>query len=403
MNKQSMWQVLKIFYKKGAVIYGAGIRGKKVLIALEEMNIDVTAVIDRDPEMQMNTLGENVVLSPDDAIRLFKQNGLPGGGLIITPESDVASVWDIFFDYFDLCIDSHDVDFFIMFSKYFIPDNLDTHNNVNFLQARPFNHYYSPYPQEHDIHYLNKMSAVDDFRDINFNLPTQQMVLQNLHIKEFVDIAADDNMRYTSSNVYFAGNDGLALLSMILQYKPNRIIEIGSGFSTALSLDGNEKYFDNRINLTAIEPYPERLLTRLKENDNINIIKSNLQDIPLEIFDTLEENDILFIDSSHVLKPGSDVLFELFLILPRLKHGVIVHIHDIVANFEYPIQWMFNGHLLTEAYAVRALLSGNPNYEILFFVNMHTEAIRNLYEKLEIEYNEHDMPAGGSLWLKKIK
>src|SRR6185295_14291779 len=118
-----------------------------------------------------------------------------------------------------------------------------------------------------------------------------------------------------------------------------------------------------------IEPYPDlvKRLLRPDDFDRVQFIRSLVQDVPLKIFDVLEANDILFIDSSHVCKVGSDVYHELFRILPRLRPGVIIHFHDIFWPFEYPEDWLREGRAWNELYLMRAFLQHNEAYEILLF------------------------------------
>lgn len=163
--------------------------------------------------------------------------------------------------------------------------------------------------------------------------------------------------------------DSLVLYSMIRHFKPSRYIEVGCGYSSRVSSAACEK---NRDEGTAtrtqyIEPYPgERL-----EKDNLcgELIVKRIQEIPLEFFAALEPGDILFIDTSHIMKCQSDVEWELLHVLPSLRKGVIVHIHDIYTPYEYPAEWLDNnyapGHY-NEQYAFEALLSGGLRFRTIF-------------------------------------
>lgn len=125
---------------------------------------------------------------------------------------------------------------------------------------------------------------------------------------------------------------------MIRAKKPRRINEIGSGYSSAVTLDTNELYFSNQIHCTFIEPYPERLLNLLSAEDiarNV-LVTTRLQDVEIETFPELARGDFLFIDSTHVSKLGSDVNRIFFEIMPKLNEGVFIHFHDIFYPFEYP-------------------------------------------------------------------
>ena len=154
---------------------------------------------------------------------------------------------------------------------------------------------------------------------------------------------------------------------MIRWYKPARIVEVGSGHSTRVSARAcllNEQEGSAPTELIAIEPYPEKLLQDgfpgLSE-----LRKEFLQDVPLSLFEELKANDILFIDSSHVLKIGSDVHYLFHEVLPRLKAGVFVHFHDIFLPFEYPRDWVVEKHrFYTEQYILHAFLQYNSAFQV---------------------------------------
>ncbi len=117
------------------------------------------------------------------------------------------------------------------------------------------------------------------------------------------------------------------------------------------------------------------------------------------MFKKLEENDILFIDSSHVAKVGSDVMYEYFDILPVLKSGVIIHVHDMFYPFEYPEEWIKQGRAYNELYIVRALLMDSKKYKIIFFNDM---MVKKYYEKYQESWMGNYPIFGGSLWLQKL-
>ena len=116
-------------------------------------------------------------------------------------------------------------------------------------------------------------------------------------------------------------------------HRPKRIIEIGSGFSSACILDCADEFHLDPFTLTCIEPFPTRLRSLLAPQDEITLIESPVQLVELGLFESLSKDDILLIDSTHVLKTGSDVAHEIFHILPVLKEGVIVHVHDCQFSF----------------------------------------------------------------------
>ncbi len=124
-----------------------------------------------------------------------------------------------------------------------------------------------------------------------------------------------------------------------------------------------------------------------------------MQAVPLSYFDDLQRNDILFIDSTHVVKTGSDVVFELFEILPRLHSGVVVHFHDVFYPFEYPREWVIDrNYSWNELYALRAFLMGNRDWEILFFNDYMARTER---PRLRQQAPEMLANPGGGLWLRR--
>lgn len=141
------------------------------------------------------------------------------------------------------------------------------------------------------------------------------------------------------------------------------------------------------------------LLGGVKEQNNICLYQNIVQNVDLDLFKKLEENDILFIDSSHVAKVGSDVMYEYFDILPVLKSGVIIHVHDMFYPFEYPEEWIKQGRAYNELYIVRALLMDSKKYKIIFFNDM---MVKKYYEKYQESWMGNYPIFGGSLWLQKL-
>ena len=209
-----------------------------------------------------------------------------------------------------------------------------------------------------------------------------------------------DGQRYYYENPAYSYSDAIFLHCMIRHLSPSRIIEVGSGFSSCAILDTNAAFFDNHISTLFVEPYPTLLNSLITDEDRrrIEIVPQRLQDVALGIFAELRPNDILFVDSTHVSKAGSDVNFLFFEILPELKSGVFIHIHDVFHPFEYPKEWILGGRSWNEMYLLRAFLQYNAQFEIVFmntFIEcMHEDRIRQ------------NMPLclknpGGSIWLRK--
>lgn len=209
----------------------------------------------------------------------------------------------------------------------------------------------------------------------------------------------EKRFRYFLNNPFFSYGDGFILFSMIRNFKPKRIIEIGSGFSSALMMDTNDLFFNSEIQLTFVEPFPGNRLNHLigKAEENIQLIEEEVQTVDPDLFKSLEAGDILFVDSSHVVKTGSDVHFILKKILPGLKKGVLIHFHDIHFPFEYPKDWVLSGFGWNEVYYIHAFLMYNEQFRIRMFNDFlskcHSENINSIPLMTKA--------AGSSLWLEK--
>ena len=209
--------------------------------------------------------------------------------------------------------------------------------------------------------------------------------------------------RFHFDNPFFGCYDASILFSMLLEFRPCRIIEVGCGHSSCLLLDTNDRFFDGALDLTLIDPSLDNLKQLFGPGGagNARLISRPVQDVAREVFEQLEENDILFLDSSHVSKTGSDVNYLLFEILPALKPGVLVHIHDILYPFEYPEEWVLKEkRSWNESYLLRAFLQYNSAFEIVYWNNfawhrMHEDLGRLMPLCLENE--------GGSIWLRRAR
>lgn len=170
----------------------------------------------------------------------------------------------------------------------------------------------------------------------------------------------------------FPTMDSVILYSMIRHFKPSTFIEVGCGYSSRVSSAATHRNRSEGSSAQAkyIEPYPgERI-----EIDKLvgELIVERVQDLPLDLFSSLKSGDMLFIDTSHIIKCQSDVEWELLHILPSLQKGVIVHIHDVYTPFEYPLEWLNNNYApgqYNEQYAFEALLSGGSRFKPIFPVH----------------------------------
>jgi len=278
-------------------------------------------------------------------------------------------------------------------------------------------HYYSP---NHNLSDLPEKVVIDyhaDLPGIDLNEKAQLNTLSRLKELYRENIYSDskqEGKRYYFDNDYFGYSDGIFLNGVIRDVKPKRIIEVGSGFSSSLMLDTNDEFMGGAIILKFIEPYPEeRLLKLINENENCTIIKDFVQNVGSEIWNELQENDILFIDSSHVSKYHSDVNFLFFEVFPNLKPGVIIHIHDVFFPFEYPLEWLKQGRSWSEAYLLRAFLQYNNAFEIILFPSFlegkHTDWFKanmplclKVHKKIVVDGKEVDInTTGQSIYIRK--
>jgi predicted O-methyltransferase YrrM len=271
----------------------------------------------------------------------------------------------------------------------------------------PAGHYYSPIPSREQILADAERLATARPREIpGIALREEQQLALLDQLKVFYreqpfPKTKIPGRRYFFENPAYSYSDAICLYGMIRHVQPRRIIEVGSGYSSCVTLDTNELFFANRIACTFIEPFPALLRSLIKPDDlaRVEIIASPLQEVDVARFRELDENDILFIDSTHVAKLGSDVNYIFAEILPALRRGVYVHFHDIFYPFEYPAAWLKEGRVWTEAYVLRAFLAFNSAYEIVLY--------NTFLERLHRSQFEQDMPLcleneGGSIWLRRI-
>jgi Methyltransferase domain len=269
----------------------------------------------------------------------------------------------------------------------------------------PAGHYYSPIVDVEalraDAARVFDRSAAPTGVDLNEPgqlslIPILRSLAQDLPFQE----TKKDCLLYYFNNPSYGHGDAVVLASMIRHLRPRRILEFGCGFSSCVILDVNRLFFNGEIECTFVDPFPQLLRDLLAGYNSgpAHIVESRAQDIDLDIVRSLQENDILFIDSTHVSKAGSDVNFHFFNSLPALQTGVFIHFHDVFYPFEYPKGWFFNeNRSWNELYLLRAFLMYNPYYRIEFFNNflacMHADLVRT------IPWFERN--SGGAIWLQK--
>ncbi len=244
-----------------------------------------------------------------------------------------------------------------------------------FLKFSPPGHFYSPIPDLKDIEKAKDRIYASDTCNELFGLDLRIEHQKDL-LRKFQAYRQDcpflkdtAGLRYFADNTYFSIASAVLLYNMLVHFRPKRVVEVGSGFSSAVMLDTNQSRALGIKQFTFIDPYPDRLNGLLTSEDrkHCRVIQENVQTIPDEVFESLEANDLLFIDSSHVVKSGSDVVHLFSRVIPRIKPGVIVHVHDVYWPFEYPIEWIRQGICWNETYLVKSFLQFNDQFRIFLF------------------------------------
>jgi glycosyltransferase involved in cell wall biosynthesis len=278
--------------------------------------------------------------------------------------------------------------------------------------AFPSGHFYSPVPDleevagKRDVVFANHPSL----KGVDIN-KADQLALWDETVAFLGEYPFRDqagSLRYGMSNDFFGHGDAWSLYGMLRRFTPGNIVEVGSGHSSAAILDINDLFMGGGMSMTFIDPNPERLHSLLKEADRerATILETRVQDVGMAPFKALGREDVLFVDSSHVSKVGSDLNHILFEVLPELAPGVVVHFHDIFYPFEYPEKWVFGGRFWNECYLLRAFLQNNRDYEILLFnsylAQVHGDrVVRDVPFFLTRDPDNPWVEGCSSLWLRK--
>jgi hypothetical protein len=233
-------------------------------------------------------------------------------------------------------------------------------------------HFYWPIPDLNALSDKN-WTACALSEGVNLQLERQLRLLETdllpFHAEcNFPEEATECEHQFHFNNGFFERVDAEIAYSMVRRFQPSRIVEVGSGNSTrvlAAALCRNREQ-GAPGELISIEPHPDPVLVRGFPGFT-ELIPQRVQDLPIDIFMTLGPGDILFIDSSHVVSMDSDVIHEYLRILPKLKPGVVIHIHDIFMPADYPQKFvMTNLCFWGEQYLLEAFLSYNRAFEVLW-------------------------------------
>jgi hypothetical protein len=261
--------------------------------------------------------------------------------------------------------------------------------------------FYSPYPVPWEVD-LVRLKAKRELPGVNFRVEEAKRLLDSLtgisaEARDFLKNRKDDVEAWDET---YPPCDAVTLYTMLRHIKPKRYIEVGCGYSSSYSAAALQRNLaeGNPCRATYIDMVPSPHLAKVKLPGEF--IKSKIQDIPLNVFLELEAGDVLFIDTSHVLKVQNDVEFELIHVLPALKPGVFVHIHDIFSPYDYPVEWLVGKNTerggVNEQYGLECLLSGGANWEVVLPVYLLWREHRELLAKL---IEPDGRPA--AFWIKK--
>jgi len=241
-----------------------------------------------------------------------------------------------------------------------------------------------------DPPYLNERI----FHETEFRLTLEKLIEFSVEFNPLVDGDEGKCKSYFWKNSQFSFSDAMSYYCFVRLLRPSNIVEIGSGFSTLVALDAIEQ--NGTGQLCCIEPYPREFL---KNDNRINLRCINAQEIQVEFLnDTLKDGDILFIDSTHTVKSGSDCLHIYLRLLPEIRRNIFVHVHDVFLPFGLPKEWLLNHHIYwTEQYLLLAFLMDNPKASLVY-----GSAFNGLRypELMETFMGGKCTVGGGSVWFK---
>jgi predicted O-methyltransferase YrrM len=269
-------------------------------------------------------------------------------------------------------------------------------------------HYYSPIPDVRSLRDSLWDTSLET-PGLDFNDATQLDLLINQFPRfrseydRFPEQATGRLEEFSFDNDQFSGTDALALYCMVRYLRPRTVIEIGSGYSTRISLAAIHANDFGRV--LCIEPYPDEAADASRGSllrtgaSGLELIEERVEHLEIGLFQELEAGDVLFIDSSHVARIGSDVNFLFFEVLPRLAPGVVVHVHDVFLPGEYPRSWVVEEHRFwNEAYLLRAFLTFNTEFEVLLANHYLTQKYP---ERLQETFPNAPWWGGGSFWIRR--
>ncbi len=283
--------------------------------------------------------------------------------------------------------------------------SVDVEQWAPFVRFAAPGHFYSPIPRLDELRAdAAELFSFDvELAGIDLRIPEQLAITERIatELNETSSHSAPLAFeRYSVDNPSFGIGDATMLEGMLRLHAPSQIVEIGSGYSSARILDVVERHLPGTT-VTFVEPHTDLLRSLMREGDvdRCHIIERRAQDVPVELLDQLESGDVLLIDSTHVVRTGSDVCHLILKVLPALAPGVIVHVHDIFWPFELPEEWVEEGRQWSECYLMRAFLTGNHDWEIVLFNDYIGRYHVPFVQKLLPQFLDNP---GGSLWLRRV-
>lgn len=262
--------------------------------------------------------------------------------------------------------------------------------------------YYEPVFDFDNLKY--DLNSKRNLPGINMNISEQIKLLNNLiHYNELKELKLNElssNSKFNIKNNFFEGGDVDIYYQIIRYFKPKKIIEIGSGYSSLIALEAikNNKNKENFVtNIICIEPFENKWL----EKTGVKVIREKVENVKEDLLTSLKKNDILFVDSSHVIKPQGDLLKIFLEILPKLEKGVLVHIHDIFTPRDYPSKWLKEeNRFYNEQYLFEAIMGHSSRYKIICSLNYLKNDYYNDLKKICPYLDKNSEPA--SMYLQII-
>ena len=271
-------------------------------------------------------------------------------------------------------------------------------------------HFYQPIPDTRTLpetlwNRPSKLVGIDMNESVQVDLLRKHFPEFRDEYQQFPTEPTGEPTRFYLNNRLFDGTDALVAYCMVRHFQPRLIIEVGGGFSSLIL--GEAAVKNNDATMICIEPFPADFLRQGCPGLH-SLIEKKVEDIDLEFFSQLDSGDILFIDSSHTVKIGGDVNYLFLEVLPRLKPGVIVHVHDIFLPFDYRRDWVMDEfHFWSEQYLLQAFLSFNAEFEVLM-----CNSYLGLYYLEDLKSTFPNSPwwadtrigvprGGGSFWMRR--